>query len=209
MAEIGLDESPHPDRKRLSRTYSRVREPGVAERLRLVDPPAERRQDALDRVAQVALVREVHRRTLEPAAALHPHRSGAAHHHLLDGGVAEQRLQRAEAERALRDPAGQLVARARVEHRRLAVDELADAAGQVLRRGVVGAGEQPVAQVGGELVEVVHTLGRRSTEKFAPQSARGGMVRSLPTIVPPALAWSPGGRARSRISPANAAAAAR
>ena len=55
-----------------------VGQPCVAQRLGLVDAPPERRQDALDRVAQVALAREPHRRALEPAAALDPHRLGPA-----------------------------------------------------------------------------------------------------------------------------------
>ena len=53
---------------------------------------------------------------------------------------------------ALGDPAGELGARGRVEHRRLAVDERADAVGQL---AVAGLAQQALAQLGGELVEVV------------------------------------------------------
>ncbi len=129
-----------------------VGQPRVAQRLGLVDPAAERREDALDRVAQLGLGAEAHRRGLEPAAALDPHRRRPAHHDLVDGGVAQQRLERAEPERPLGDPAGELGPRARVEHRRLAIHERADAVGQLALAGIE---QQALAQVGGELVEVV------------------------------------------------------
>ena len=173
-----------------------VREPRVAQRLGLVDPAAERRQDPLDRVAQVALVGEPHRRALEAAAALDPDRRGPAHHHLLDRGIAEQRLERAEAERALGDPARELGARRFVEHRGLAVDERADPPRQVL--AAVGVRQQAVAQLGGQLVEFVHRSASYSRT-----------VRSSATAAPPARRRSPGGRASRRISVANAPAAAR
>ena len=52
-----------------------VRQPRVGQRLGLVDPAAERREDPLDRLAQVALARERDLRALEPPAALDPHRA--------------------------------------------------------------------------------------------------------------------------------------
>ena len=93
---------------RLLRAAVPVRHAGVAQRLGLVDAAAQRRQDPLDRVAQVALVRESDGRAFEPAAALDPHRRGSAHHQLLDRRIAEQRLQRPEPERPLGDPTHEL-----------------------------------------------------------------------------------------------------
>ena len=89
-------------------------------------------------------------------AALDPDRRRPADHDLVDRGVAQQRLQRAEAERALGDPLGELGARVGVEHRRLAVHERADPLGRGRPPAPAGVGEQAVAQVGGELVEIVH-----------------------------------------------------
>ncbi len=110
---------------------------------------------------------------LEPAAALDPDRRGAAHHHLLDRRVAQQRLQRPEAERPLGDPARELGPRAGVERGRLAVDERPDALRRVLA-GLGGRGEQAVAQVGGERVEIVHDSWRPYPPKLRPPVASRG-----------------------------------
>ena len=67
-------------------------------------------------------------------------------------GSRKQRLERPEPERPLGDPADELGPRARVEHRRLAIHERADAVGQLTLAGIE---QQALAQVGGELVEVV------------------------------------------------------
>jgi hypothetical protein len=101
-------------------------------------------------------LRESHVGGLEPAAPFDPHGLGPAHHDLLDGWVLQERLERAEPKRPLGDAAGELGAGVGVEHRRLAIDERLDAAGQVLGLGVAGAGQEAVAEVGGELVEVLH-----------------------------------------------------
>ena len=85
----------------------------VAQRLGLVDAPPERREDPLDRVAQVGLAVEAHAGRLDPAAALDPHLARPVDHHLVDGGIAEQRLQRPEPERALRDARHEPAARRR------------------------------------------------------------------------------------------------
>src|SRR5262249_31971533 len=71
-----------------------VRQPCVAQRLRLVHAPSQRRQDPLDRIAQVLLAREPHGGLLQPPAPLHPHRRDAADHDLVDARIAQQRLQR-------------------------------------------------------------------------------------------------------------------
>jgi hypothetical protein len=127
---------------------------------------------------------------LQPATALDPHRHGAADHDLVDGLVAQQRLERPETERPLGDPLGELGTSAGVEHRRLAVDERSDAVGKIV---LARLGQQPLTQVGGELVEIVAGHGlRRSSNDWRP-----------------ATRWSPGARGSRRISRANAPAAAR
>ena len=105
---------------------------GVDERLRLVDAAAERREDALDRVPELCLGCEAGRGRLEPAAALDPGRGRPADEDLVDFGVGEQRLERPEPERPLRDPLGERLASGRVEHPRLAVDQRPDARARVL-----------------------------------------------------------------------------
>ena len=114
----------------------------------------ERGEDALDRVAQLAVGREARLGGLEPPAALDPRGRGPAHEHLVDLGVGEQRLERAEPERALRDPRDERLARALVEHGRLAVHERADPLLRVLRRARVGGlREHALAQRAREPVE--------------------------------------------------------
>ena len=131
-----------------------VGQAGVAQRLGLVDAAAERGEDALDRVAQLAVRREPDLGGLEPPAALDPRRRGAADEDLVDLGVGQQRLERAEAERALGDPGDERVARALVEHRRLAVDEASGSApGVVGRAGLRRLREHALAQRAGEAVE--------------------------------------------------------
>ena len=93
--------------------------------------------------------------------------SRAGDHHLLDRRVGQQRLERPETEGPLRDPIRELGAGRPVEHSRLALDQLADAAGQVVAR-ISRTREQAIAQVGGELVEVGHTGWRPGAPKFAP-----------------------------------------
>ena len=66
---------------------------------------AERREDALDRVAQLLLAAEADAGRLDPAAALDVDGVGAVDHHLLDLGVGEQVLERAEADRVARGSA--------------------------------------------------------------------------------------------------------
>ena len=68
--------------------------------------------------AQLGLAREPHVGLREPAAALDPHRRGPADEDLVDAGVAQQRLERPEADRALGDPRRERRAGARVEHAR-------------------------------------------------------------------------------------------
>ncbi len=97
----------------------------VAQRLGLVRAPAQRREDPLDRVAQLRLGREAGVGAFQAPGALDPHRRGPVDHDLLDLGVAQQRLQRPQPERALGHPRDQRLAVGRVEQRRLALHQLA------------------------------------------------------------------------------------
>ena len=199
-----------------------VGQPGVHEWLGLVDAPAERGEDALDRVTDLFLAREARVAAFEAAGALDPDRTRPVDHHLLDLRVAQQRLERTEAERALGDELDEVVARRLVEQRGLAVDQRSDARVQVLLDSLPGAVEQARAQVVGEAVEDgglgggLHATRRCSPAGIRPRlrgratGAEQGHNASV-TVRPPAAAprRSPGGRFRRRISRANAWAAAR
>ena len=124
-----------------------VRQARVAERLGLVDAAPERREDALDRVPQLVLAGEAHAGRLDPAAPLDPDRPGSVDHDLVDSGIGEQRLERAEARRALGDAGDEPRAGVLVEQPGLAIDERADALLQLAVRAVTpGLAEQPLAQ---------------------------------------------------------------
>ena len=120
---------------------------------------------------------------LEPSAPLDPGGRRPAHQHLVDLGVRQQRLERAEPERALGDAGDERGARTLVEHRRLAVDERADPLLRVLgRAGVDGPREHPLAEGAGEPVE-------RGAPRRTPAS---GASRRAPT---------PAARTGSRAAP--------
>ena len=163
-----------------------VGQPRVAQRLGLVDAAAERREDPLDRVAQLGLAGERARRSRSSRPSRSTHTgAGAVDHHLVDRGVGEQRLQRPEPERALGDPRGELVARALVEHAGLAVDERPDPLGP-RRRRPPRLRQQPLAQRAGELSRAqssrsIPVLGR-GARGFRPP-VRGG--RRTSTASPP------------------------
>ena len=152
-----------------------VGQPRVAERLALVDAPPQRREDALDRVAQVGLAGEARGGRLDAAFTLDPDPAGPVDHHLVDGVVGQEGLERPEAERALGDPLREPCARGVVEQARLAVDERPDALVDVdAREAGVGLGEQPVAQRPGELLErlvAVHARLRAGAGAIRPRPA--------------------------------------
>ena len=176
-----------------------VGQAGVAQRLGLVDPAAQRRQDPLDRVAQVALVREPHRRPLQPAARARPTPARCR-----TPSPRRPRGRRAAAPAARgRTPARRCGRRARRARRRRAPPPRGPRArgcGPVRSLGalpVAGASEQAVAEVLGELVEIVHqsrqpvvdrrgtgepVVARRPREQadLARERARGREVDRLP-----------------------------
>ena len=148
-------------------------QPRVAQRLGLVGAAAERREDALDHVPQLPLAGEADVGLREPAAALDPHRRRAADEDLVDAGIAQQRLERPEPDRALGDPRRERRARPRVEHARLPLDERADPVARVVAaRRVARAVDEPLAERAGEVVERVHARDRRAGRVLAPARVR-------------------------------------
>ena len=129
----------------------------VAQRLGLVGAAAERREDALDHV-RAARPRA---RTATSVGASRPPRSthtGAVPQTISSStdGIAQQRLERPEPDRALGDARGERRARAGVEHAGLALDERADPRGRVVAVArVAGAVDEALAERAGERVEGV------------------------------------------------------
>ena len=107
-------------------------------------------------MAQLALRAEADLGGLEPAVALDPHRARAVDHHLVDRGVAKERLQGTQAERLLGDQRGEPSTGFRVQQGALAVDQRRDPPTHVaVHRTFPRLVEQPGAQSGGQPVELV------------------------------------------------------
>jgi hypothetical protein len=105
-------------------------------------------------VPQLRFAGEARARRGEPAAALDPHGSCPRDHQLVDRRVAQQRLERAEPDRALGHPRGQRGPRLGIEDAGLALHERADPGrGIVPVARVAGALDQLVAQRAGERIE--------------------------------------------------------
>ena len=155
-----------------------VGQPCIAQRLGLVDPATERREDALDRVAQIGIARETHVRLLDAPAALDPDGPKPGHHDLVDLGIPQQRLERPQAEGPLGHPGDELLAVIRVQQPRLPLDQHPDA-GLGVEAGVLPrALDQPLAQRARQLVE---------------RGGTGGGVHTLcsrPALPPRPLAWA-------------------
>jgi len=150
-----------------------VGQPRVAQRLGLVDAASERREDALDCMAQVGFAVEARGGRLDAALALHPDLLGPVDHDLVDGRVGQQRLERTEPEGALRHPGDEMRAGVVVEQPRLAIDERADALVHVTAVAAAAGrlAEQPVAQRACQSVErlvAVHALLGRDRDILAP-----------------------------------------
>jgi hypothetical protein len=86
-----------------------VLQPGVDHRAELVYPPAERREDPLDRVPERPLGGEADAGALDPAAALDVDQVVAIHHHLLHRRIRKQLLERAESDRLAQDQLAEAV----------------------------------------------------------------------------------------------------
>ena len=136
-----------------------VGQAGVAERRGLVHAATERRQDALYGVPDLRLAAEGHVTERKLAGALDVHRPGAVDHHLVDGRVLEQGLERPQSRGQPHDPIRERLALRPRQRGGLAVDERAHVILQAL--GPVGAlarpFDQPRPERGGELLEWVHT----------------------------------------------------
>ena len=116
---------------------------------------------------------------LDPAAALDVDRVVAVDHHLLDLGIGEQLLERAEADRVAQDQLGDLLAPRRREHRGRLVDELAHGRLELGRRA------SPAAA----------SARRRSTSRSRSSAARTRAWSS-------AVAMSRSGRGAADLAPA-------
>jgi hypothetical protein len=126
-----------------------VRQPGVAQRLGLVDAPAQRREDPLDRIAQLGRRRETHVGALQAPATLDPHRRHPVDHHLIDVRVAQQRLERPQPERPLGHARHERLARTHVQQRRLTLHQRPDPPLDVVGPVAHRLAQQPLAQRGG------------------------------------------------------------
>src|SRR5439155_22078943 len=82
-----------------------IGESSVDERTCQVDPPAEGRDEALDKDEDLLGIGKVNWRLLEPPVSLDPHAAGAIDHDLGHPIVAEQRSELAETEQAVLEPA--------------------------------------------------------------------------------------------------------
>ena len=100
-----------------------VRQARVAHRRGLVDAAPERSQHPLDRVQQLGVRPERDVGALDDAAPLDPDVARPDHHHLVDGRIGQQRLERPEPGRQANDPRGQGLAGIHVQRRSLVLDE--------------------------------------------------------------------------------------
>ena len=162
-----------------------VRQAGIDERLGLVDAAPERREDALDRVAQVGLAVEAGRRSA---------RCGRARStHTCPGPLTMTSSTVASASSASSGPspnersAMRAASRSRavaVEQPGLAVDERADAVVDIAAGR--GLGEQPLAQRAGQLLErlvAVHALHSRRAAGIRPPSSGGSPGRIVASSI--------------------------
>ena len=101
-----------------------VLEPGIDHRAELVHPPAERREDSLDRVPERPLGGEADAGALDPAAALDVDQVVAVHHHLLHRRIGEQLLERAESDRLAQDQLAEAVTGGGLEDGRVLIHQL-------------------------------------------------------------------------------------
>ena len=116
-----------PDRDVDARAVEQAR---VAQRMRFIDPAADRRDDLVDDAQQMRLVLEAHAGRLEHAAALDVDAFVAVDQDVVDGRVLEQRLERPEPGHLVEDFGDEVVELLRVEREPLDQD--------VLRRRAAG-----------------------------------------------------------------------
>jgi hypothetical protein len=133
-----------------------VRQARVDHRARLVDAPADARDDLVDDLHEVRVVAEADVGQLDLAVALHVHLLRVVHQDVRDARVEQQRLQRAEAEHLALDVAHQAAALEFVDDEAFLLEQpldhpaqfLAQPLGrQVLHRFEVDALEQQFVQV--------------------------------------------------------------
>ncbi|MFA9272546.1 MAG: hypothetical protein ACEQSX_17675, partial [Baekduiaceae bacterium] len=136
-------------------------------------------------MAQVGVAGELHGAVLDPPPAFDEHRPRTVDHDLVDLRVGEQRLEGAEPEGALGDPAREFGPGTGVQHRRLAVDERTDPRVEVAGVGT-GLLDQALAQCVGERVEgiFIHALLRAWATEVRPLRRAGAVPRDTVFAVP-------------------------
>ena len=100
-----------------------VGQAGIDHRRAFVDAAANRRQDAADDPQHMIVVDKLRRRLFEPAAALDEHAARAVDDDVVDLGVLDQWLQRAEADQLMQDVLAQLAQLAGVDGQPFAGDQ--------------------------------------------------------------------------------------
>ena len=146
------------------------------QRLRFVDPAADRRDDAVDDAQQVVVVAEAAGDQLQLAAPLDEGRLVAVDQDVVDGRVLQQRLERAEAHHLVEDFRDELVELGGVQRQPLGDDMLGDklldvrphlVLGQLLQRRQVDLLDQPAVQP------------HLGVEELVGQQRIGGLGRQL------------------------------
>ena len=173
-----------------------VGQAGVDHRARLVDPPADRADDAVDHLPQMLLVAKRDRLAHEPAAALGVHLRRAVRDHLGHAPVAQQRVERADADRVVDDPGDQPAGVGRIEQQPVGAHELprrplGGGAQVARRRAVEQLAPEAIAVAAGQIGDGVAHAAR------APRPGRA----ARPHATAPASARAGHGRSRARPSP--------
>jgi hypothetical protein len=123
----------------------------------VVDAPAERSEDPLDRMHELRRTVETGARRCDAPVTLHVHAPVAVHHHLVDGRIRQQWVQRPESRGEAENALGQPLSLGPGQRRSLGRHELAHL---LLDRRVVGRRtrvlDQALAQRARQLLEGLH-----------------------------------------------------
>ena len=166
-----------------------VEQARVAQRMRFIDPAADRGDDLVDDAQQMRLVLEAHAARLEQAAALDIDAFVAVDQDVADGRVLEQRLERAEPRHLVEDFGDEVVELLLIEREPLDQDVLRDELldvrphlvfGQLFQRREVDLLDQPAVQahLGVEQLVGEQRIGRLRRRRSRPAPAPGRPSRT-------------------------------